>query len=265
MTDQDWLEHAFPRPLVPYGLIPVSDGHKLYGQEFGNPEGEPLIVLHGGPGGGCDTRYAQYFDPQRFRIILFDQRGCLNSTPTTHSDLRGAMAGNNTAKLVEDINAVRDHFGIKGKMHLEGGSWGSTLALAYAIKHPRRVKSLILRGVFLGTQAGMHYLFQGNAAHYREASQPLTDRSTPEEIERFMTHFNRQPFEDIEGAYRAYLGDGSLPGQIPARYHARHVHMARAYARAWDELVRVIPAAERTDLIRAYCRILEATPANQQE
>ena len=265
MTDQDWLEHAFPRPLVPYGLIPVSDGHKLYGQEFGNPEGEPLIVLHGGPGGGCDTRYAQYFDPQRFRIILFDQRGCLNSTPTTHSDLRGAMAGNNTAKLVEDINAVRDHFGIKGKMHLEGGSWGSTLALAYAIKHPRRVKSLILRGVFLGAQAGMHYLFQGNAAHYQEAPQPLSDRSTPEETERFMLHYNRQRFEDLEGAYRAYMGDGSLPGQIPARYHARHVHMARAYARAWDELVRVIPAAERTDLIRAYCRILEATPANQQE
>jgi proline iminopeptidase len=265
MTDRDWNDHAFPSPRVPYGLIDVGDGHRLFGQEFGNPHGEPMIVLHGGPGGGCDTRYARYFDPGRYRVIMFDQRGCLNSTPTTHTDLQGAMKGNNTARLVEDINKVREHFGIRGKMHLEGGSWGSTLALAYAIKHATRVRTLILRGVFLGDPSGMNYLFQGNAAHYEEALRPPDDASTPDAIARFMDAFNRQRFEDIEGAYRAYLGDGSLPGQIPARYHARHRHMAIAYARAWDELVRVIPKPERSDLIGAYCRILEATPGNEKE
>ena len=265
MTEQDWLDHAFPLPRVPYGLIDVGDGHRLFGQEFGNPRGEPVIVLHGGPGGGCDTRYVRYFDPGRYRVILFDQRGCLNSTPTTHTDLQGAMKGNHTAQLVEDINKVRDHFGIRGRMHLEGGSWGSTLALAYAIKHAASVKTLILRGVFLGDPSGINYLFQGNAAHYQEAARPLTEGSTAGEIERFVDSFNRQRFEDIEGAYRAYMGDGSLPGQIPARYHARHRHMAQAYARAWDELVRVIPGPERADLIGAYCRVLEAAPRDREE
>lgn len=191
MTETDWKQ---AHPLVPdiafnpeQGLkkikgrthgqyVDTGDGHKLYVQEYGNPNGEPMIVLHGGPGGGCDALYARYFDPTRYRIILFDQRGCGHSTPTTHTDLKAAMKGNNTAQLVEDINTIRKQLVIEGKMHLEGGSWGSTLALAYAIKHPQNVKSLTMRGIFLGTEEGMKYIFQGNADHYSECPEELRQR-----------------------------------------------------------------------------------------
>lgn len=188
---------------------------------------------------------------------MFDQRGCVNSPPTTHTDLKAAMKGNNTAELVEDINAIRRHFGINGKMHVEGGSWGSTLALAYAIKYPQNVKSLILRRVYLGHPAGIAYLFQGNAATYKEVKKPVTETSSQKEISDFVKHFNQQDCRQ-EGAYRAYMGDGSLSGQIPAHYRQEHAHMNEAYAIAWDEFVRLIPQAERTDMIKAYTKRLEA-------
>jgi len=265
MTEADWAQTPFPLPRTRYGLVPVGDGHELFAQEFGHPDGEPVIVLHGGPGGGCDLRFARYFDPARYRIVLFDQRGCGNSRPTTHVDFAGAMRGNDTAHLVEDIVRVREHFGIRGKMHVEGGSWGSTLALAYAIRHPEHVKSLILRGVFLGDAAGITYLFQGNAAHYAPWPEPITAQTPRAEVARFLAHFGAQPFAELEGAYRAYLGDGSLPGQIPAALRAGGEHMAEGYARAWDEFVRVIPKAERGDIIRGYVRVLEATPTGPAE
>lgn len=265
MLAEDWARDAHPEPTTPYKraeseepAIDLGNGHKLHAQEYGNPNGEPVIVLHGGPGGGCDTIYARYFDPQRYRIIMFDQRGCGHSTPTTHTDLKGAMKGNNTAELVEDINAVREHFNIKGKMHVEGGSWGSTLALAYAIKHPENVKSLMMRGIFLGKQEGMNYLFQGNADTYQEAAAPLTDNSTPQEVEAFLDHFMAQDAEK-EGAYRAYMGDGTADGQIPERLREGHSHMKLAYAKAWDEFVRVIPKEERSDMTQGYVKRLEAT------
>lgn len=265
MMPEDWQLYAYPEPAIPYqreaGTEPVvnlGNGHRLHAQEYGNPKGEPVIVLHGGPGGGCDRLYARYFDPKRYRIILFDQRGCANSTPTTHTNLEAAMKGNNTAELVEDINAIRDHFNITGKMHLEGGSWGSTLALSYAIKHPEHVKSLMLRGVFLGRPNGISYLFQGNAANYVEAKEQITDKSSPAQIQAFMEHFNAQD-HSTEGAYRSYTGDGSQPGQIPAKYWPEHSHMIEAYAKAWDEFVRVIPKEERSNMIDAYTKRLEAT------
>lgn len=162
MQDGDWDSITHPMPEKPYQrdrskdpVVDLGNGHKLHAVEYGNPNGEPVLFLHGGPGGGCEAKDARYFDPSRYRVILFDQRGCGESVPTTHTDLEGAMKGNNTAELVEDIDAVRKHFGINGKMHVEGGSWGSTLALAYAIKHPENVKSLTLRGVFF--RAGQRY------------------------------------------------------------------------------------------------------------
>ncbi len=262
MTDEDWAQTPFALPRTRYGLVPVGDGHELFAQEFGNPDGEPMMVLHGGPGGGCDLRYARYFDPARYRIVMFDQRGCGNSRPTTHADLAGAMKGNDTATLVEDIVRVREHFGIGGKMHVEGGSWGSTLALAYAIRHPEHVQSLVLRGVFLGDAAGAAYLFQGNAAHYEPWPEPLTAATPRAEVARFLAHFGAQRFADIEGAYRAYLGDGTLPGQIPPALREGGAHMAEGYARAWDEFVRVIPREERGNIIAGYVRVLEATPTD---
>lgn len=264
MLPEDWAHDAYPELSPPYkraeGTDPVIDlgnDHKLHAQEYGNPNGEPVIVLHGGPGGGCDTIYARFFDPDRYRIIMFDQRGCGNSTPTTHTNLAAAMRGNNTAQLVEDINAVRKHFGINGKMHVEGGSWGSTLALAYAIKYPQNVKSLIMRGIFLGQENGIAYLFQGGAATYQEAPNKLTDDSTPEEAQAFLDHFMAQDATQ-EGAYRAYMGDGSAPGQIPEKFRANHSHMKLGYAKAWDEFVRVVPKEERGTMIAAYTRRLEA-------
>lgn len=120
----------------------VSSLHELYVEEVGNPDGTPVLFLHGGPGGGCQPFHRQFFDPERFRVILFDQRGCGRSTP--HAELRE----NTTWDLVDDIERIRTELGVERWM-VFGGSWGSTLALSYAIRHPERVRSLVLRGIFL--------------------------------------------------------------------------------------------------------------------
>ena len=115
------------------GLLPVDHApdHKLYWEEYGNPAGEPVMFLHGGPGGACAPVMARFFDPARYRVILFDQRGCGKSEPTVASAGPAvALTNNTTEHLVEDINRLRDALGITGKMHVFGGSWGSTLAMA---------------------------------------------------------------------------------------------------------------------------------------
>ncbi len=122
--------------------LKVSDIHQIYFEECGNPEGVPVIFLHGGPGSGCNPMQRRFFDPKHYRIILFDQRGCGRSTP------QGEVRGNTTDDLVYDIEAIRNHLGI-AKWHVFGGSWGSTLALAYALQYASNVKSLVLRGIFL--------------------------------------------------------------------------------------------------------------------
>ena len=137
------MHELFP-PIEPYKheFLKVSDIHEIYVEEVGNPEGEPVIFLHGGPGGGCADNYRQYFDPKKWRVILFDQRGCKRSTPFAE------LKENTTWDLVSDIEKIREHKNID-KWHVFGGSWGSTLGLTYAITHPERVASLILRGIFL--------------------------------------------------------------------------------------------------------------------
>jgi proline iminopeptidase len=131
-------------PLEPFrtGELRVSSLHTLYYEECGVPDGQPVIFLHGGPGGGCNDGHRRFFDPQRYRIILFDQRGCGRSTPFA------SLEENTTWHLVSDIEALRTHLGIKS-WSVFGGSWGSTLALAYAQSHPASVSSLVLRGIFL--------------------------------------------------------------------------------------------------------------------
>jgi proline iminopeptidase len=227
--------------------IPVGDGHVLHAQEYGNPQGEPVMFLHGGPGGGCGALDAAYFDPNRYRIILFDQRGCGLSTPTTTQDREAAMKGNNTGTLIEDMNKIRDKFGIKGKMHIEGGSWGSTLALAYATRYPQNVKSLQLRGVFLGTKPGLKFIFQGNAESYVEVPDPKTISNRD-----FLKAYYSQPMTE-EGGYRAYTPQQDKEdGRIPNKLQEGQDFMKLAYAKGWDEFVRLIPKGERKDMIKAY-------------
>jgi proline iminopeptidase len=140
------------------GYLQVSEQHEIYWEDCGNPDGIPVLVLHGGPGGRAGPELRRYFDPQRFRIILHDQRGAGRSRPTAE------WRDNTTWDLVEDINRLREHLEVEGKAVLWGGSWGSTLALAYAEKHPELVSGLVLRGVFLATRAEIDYFYHGGAA-----------------------------------------------------------------------------------------------------
>ncbi|WP_300528850.1 prolyl aminopeptidase [Maricaulis sp.] len=135
----------FP-PLEPFrtGRLPVSDGHELYWEQVGRPEGTPIIILHGGPGSGCSAKYRQLFDPERYCITLMDQRGAGRSTPHLQ------LAGNTTSSLIEDIEVLRQELGIERWIAF-GPSWGSTLALAYAQAYPNSVSGLVVEAVFLGT------------------------------------------------------------------------------------------------------------------
>ena len=142
-------------PLRPYstGRLGVSEVHELYYEQSGNPQGKPVVFLHGGPGGGTDPRMRRFFDPEVYRIVLFDQRGCGKSTP--HASLHE----NTTWHLVDDIEALREHLGIAA-WQVFGGSWGATLALAYAQKHPARVTELVLRGIFMLRRSELEWFYQ---------------------------------------------------------------------------------------------------------
>jgi len=160
------------------GLLPVDQApdHTLYWEEYGNPDGEPVMFLHGGPGGACAPTMSRFFDPARYRVILFDQRGCGKSQPTVAlAGATVALTKNTTDHLVDDINRLRDALGITGKMHVFGGSWGSTLSLVYAIRHPANVASLILRGIFLGAPEDLLFMYQGNAAVFAQTPFALTE------------------------------------------------------------------------------------------
>jgi proline iminopeptidase len=146
-------------PLHPYvrHTLAVDPPHELYVEECGNPAGIPVLFLHGGPGGGCEPYHRQYFDPERYRIVLFDQRGCGRSLP--HAELEG----NDTQALVRDIEHIRTTLGIE-RWLLFGGSWGSTLALVYAQAHPERVTGLVLRGIFLCRERDIRWFYQEGAS-----------------------------------------------------------------------------------------------------
>ncbi len=152
-----------PSPLYPpiephrSGYLKVSDLHELYYEECGNPAGKPAVFLHGGPGAGADVRARRFFDPQAYRIIVFDQRGCGRSRP------HASLVDNTTWHLVEDIEKLRTHLGID-KWLVFGGSWGSTLALAYAQTHPQRVSELVLRGIFLLRKWELDWFYQAGAS-----------------------------------------------------------------------------------------------------
>lgn len=141
-----------PAPPLAHGLLDVGDGHRLYFERCGNPDGLPVLFLHGGPGSGCNARQRQLFDPARFHVVLFDQRGCGRSTP------RGACYANTTRELVEDIERLRRHLGIE-RWLVFGGSWGAALAVAYCSAYPQACLGAILRGSFLTGQADLDWFF----------------------------------------------------------------------------------------------------------
>lgn len=151
------------------GMLKVSDLHEIYYEQCGNPLGKPIIFLHGGPGGGCSTDHRRFFDPAHYRIVLLDQRGCGRSLPFAE------LKDNTTWDLVSDIEKVREHLKVD-KWHVFGGSWGSTLALAYAVTHPEKVSALVLRGIFLCRPSEVQWFYQDGASHiFPDYWQPYWD------------------------------------------------------------------------------------------
>jgi proline iminopeptidase len=140
-----------------YFHLAVDDEHQIYVEQCGNPEGQPVLFIHGGPGGGCSANDRRFFDPEKYHIMLFDQRGCGRSLP------HGSLKNNETSFLVSDIEKIRQYLAIE-KWHVFGGSWGSTLSLVYAQSHPEQVTSLVLRGIFLGRDVDTDWTFSGGGA-----------------------------------------------------------------------------------------------------
>jgi len=174
-------------PIRPYrtGKLKVSALHTLYFEESGNPKGMPVVFLHGGPGGGTDPRMRQFFNPRRYRIVLFDQRGCGKSTP------HASLEENTTWDLVADIERLRVHLGID-RWQVFGGSWGSTLAIAYGEKHPERVTQLVLRGIFLLRRSELDWFYQSS-----EGAASLF----PDQWETFVAQIPEEERYDMIRAY----------------------------------------------------------------
>ena len=180
--------------IEPYrtGMLAVDDRHTLYFEESGNPEGKPVVVLHGGPGAGTNAKMRQFHDPAAYRIILFDQRGSGRSTP--HADL----VDNTTWHLVADIEKLRVHLGVE-RWQVFGGSWGSTLALAYAETHPERVTELVLRGIFMLRRWELQWFYQSGAHRlFPEAWQPYRDHIPEAERGDFIAAYHARLTSDDE-------------------------------------------------------------------
>ena len=181
--------------LKPYQRhsLKVSELHELYIDEAGDPDGVPVLFIHGGPGSGCDASSRRFYDPALYRIVTFDQRGCGRSTP------HGELSDNTTQDLIADMEAIRVHLGIDSWV-LFGGSWGSTLSLLYAQHHPQRVKALILRGIFLCRQCDFDWLYKDGA-----------NRIFPDYWEEFIKPIPQSERGDLAQAYNSrLLGDDEL-------------------------------------------------------
>jgi len=226
------VEFLYP-PIDPFDqrVIDMGDGHRIYVEQCGNPDGIPVVVLHGGPGGGCSPAMRRYFDPSAFRVILFDQRGCGRSRP------HASVIQNTTWHLVNDIEVIRKELGIS-RWICFGGSWGATLALIYAITHPERVAHMVLRGVFLMTQQELDWFYGGGAgAFFPELWARFVNAIPVDERGDLIAAYHRRLFSgnvmeetrfgriwaNWENALASIHHDGPL-GESPAEY-------ARAFAR----------------------------------
>jgi proline iminopeptidase len=218
MTIRDRLD-LYP-PLAPYReyRLPVSGGHTLYVEECGNPNGVPVIILHGGPGGGSNPTMRRFHDPDRYRIVLFDQRGCGRSTPNASLD------NNTTHDLVADVERIRVELGI-GRFQLFGGSWGSTLAIAYAEAYPQNVSAMVLRGIFLLTKAELRWFYQDGCSWL-----------FPEAFAEFQRLIPPAERDDMIAAYHRRLTASDLGLRLAA---------ARAWSIWEGTTLSLIPEADR--------------------
>ena len=216
------------------GFLQVSELHTIAWERSGNPDGIPVIVIHGGPGGGSQPSYRRYFNPEKFDIIQFDQRGCGQSTPYAE------LTDNNTHASVSDLEMLRESFGIE-RWHVFGGSWGSTLSLIYAQNHPNRVLSLTLRGIFMCRKSELHWFYQDGASHI-----------FPDAFDHYRDHIPKDEQGNLIEAYYSRLTDSD-------------VDVRRSAAREWTRwemaTSRLFPdpeyldKAEDLDFAVAFARI----------
>ena len=215
MTSDNGLRGFYPEiEAYQTGMMDTGDGHSIYWELSGNPDGKPVVFLHGGPGGGCGPVHRRLFDPKRYRILLFDQRGCGRSTPHANLD------NNTTWDLVADIERLRELTGTD-KWQVFGGSWGSTLALAYAQKHPDRVTELVLRGIFMVRQWELQWYYQEGAS-----------RVFPDKWDRVLSILSEDERRDVIASYRKRLTSSDQAVQLEA---------ARLWS-VWEgETIRLLP------------------------
>lgn len=215
-------------------MLKVSPLHTIYFEQCGDPRGKPAIALHGGPGGGLSPEMRRFFDPARYRVVLMDQRGCGRSTP--HAELKE----NTTWDLVADMENLRQRLGIE-KWVVFGGSWGSTLALAYAAKHPERCAGLVLRGIFLLTEAEIRWFYQNGASNV-----------FPDAFDRYVSVIPESERGDLVAAFHKRLVSGDREERLRA---------ARAWARWEGETISIagpaaLPSRFNEDrFVEAFARI----------
>jgi len=238
------------------GTLAVSDVHSIYFEESGNPAGKPVVFVHGGPGGGSDAKMRRFFHPEKYRIVLFDQRGCGKSTP------HASLEANGTWELVADMELLRARLGIE-RWQVFGGSWGSTLALAYAQKHPERVTELVLRGIFLLRKKEIDWFYQGGASIlFPDAWEPYLAHIPEAERGDLLTAYHRRLTSDDpavrlaaaklwsgwEGATSKLLPDAAFAGHYEedefalafARIEA-HYFVNKGFLEVDDQLLRDVP------------------------
>jgi proline iminopeptidase len=207
--------------LEPYqtGMLDVGDGHRLYWELSGNPDGKPVVFLHGGPGGGSSPEHRRQFDPDKYRILVFDQRGCGKSTPYA------SLEHNTTWDLVEDIEKLRTQVSKVDKWQVFGGSWGSTLSLAYAEKHPEQTTELVLRGIFLFDQYEIDWMYKDGGA----------SQVYPDKFEEFLALIPEEERGDLVEAYRRRLTSSDKEEQLRA---------AKAWSKWEGDIVTLLPSPE---------------------